>query len=167
MKELEIYKVNIEKIEDSFILEYNINDKFESKRYYFLSFKYSFINRIKNIDDFIEYCELNNIAIIKMNFSEEQSNFIFKSIENLILKNRNKKIKETVLNNNQYFYNSLDKSFNDYDYTINTETLLRNRLLYKKNDKVLNMDRLIPDSNKLFYKNSDTILNNKKISSEK
>lgn len=134
MEQLIIYKVNIEESEDSFILEYNINDKFESKRYYFLSFKTLDIYRIKNIDDFIEYCELNNINISKLDFSEKELNVMLELIENTMLRNKNNKFKDVNSKYAQYFYNSLDTSFNDYDYRISKDIVKKNKLFYNNSD---------------------------------
>lgn len=138
MEQLVIYKVNIEEFENSYILEYNINDEFESKKYYFLSFKTLNIRRIKNIDDFIEYCEQNNINISKLDFSKKQLNRMLKLIEN-ILRNKINKFKDMNSKYSQYFYNSLDTSFNDYDYKIIKDITKKEKLIY--NDYKIANDR--------------------------
>ena len=130
MEQLVIYKVNIEEFENSYILEYNINDEFESKKYYFLSFKPLNIRRIKNIDDFIEYCEQNNINISKLDFSKKQLNCMLELIENIILRNKINKFKDMNSKYSQYFYNSLDTSFNDYDYKIIKDITKKEKLIY-------------------------------------
>ena len=139
MEQLVIYKVNIEEFENSYILEYNINDEFESKKYYFLSFKTLNIRRIKNIDDFIEYCEQNNINISKLDFSKKQLNRMLELIENIILRNEINKFKDMNSKYSQYFYNSLDTSFNDYDYKIIKDITKKEKLIY--NDYKIANDR--------------------------
>lgn len=139
MEQLVIYKVNIEEFENSYILEYNINDEFESKKYYFLSFKTLNIRRIKNIDDFIEYCEQNNINISKLDFSKKQLNRMLELIENIILQNKINKFKDMNSKYSQYFYNSLDTSFNDYDYKIIKDITKKEKLIY--NDYKIANDR--------------------------
>lgn len=128
MEQIVIYKVDIGAFEDTYILEYQINDEFESKRYYFVSLKTYDIYRIKNIDDFIEYCELNDININKLNFSKKELNIILKLIETILLKNENNKYQNKTSTYEQYFYNSLDTSITDYDYKINKEILKNNKL---------------------------------------
>ena len=130
MEQLVIYKVNIEEFKYSYILEYNINDEFESKKYYFLSFKTLNIRRIKNIDDFIEYCEQNNINISKLDFSKKQLNCMLELIENIIPRNKINKFKDMNSKYSQYFYNSLDTSFNDYDYKIIKDITKKEKLIY-------------------------------------
>ena len=130
MEQLVIYKVNIEEFKNSYILEYNINDEFESKKYYFLSFKTLNIRRIKNIDDFIEYCEQNNINISKLDFSKKQLNCMLELIENIIPRNKINKFKDMNSKYSQYFYNSLDTSFNDYDYKIIKDITKKEKLIY-------------------------------------
>ena len=139
MEQLVIYKVNIKKFENSYILEYNINDEFESKKYYFLSFKTLNIRRIKNIDDFIEYCEQNNINISKLDFSKEQLNCMLELIEKIILRNKINKFKDMNSKYSQYFYNSLDTSFNNYDYKIIKDITKKEKLIY--NDYKIANDR--------------------------
>lgn len=134
MEQIVIYKVYVGESEETYILEYQINDEFGSKRYYFVSLKTSDIHRIKNIDDFIEYCELKDISIKKLNFSKKELCFILKLIENILFKNKNKCRDKTSIYN-QYFYDSLDNFISDYDYKINKEIIKKN---YDNFNKFLN-----------------------------
>lgn len=121
MKKLMIYRLGMERFPDSYILKYKIDDKFESQRYYFLSLETCDIYRIKNIDHFIEFCEINNIDIEKLKFSKEQLDDMIKLIEYIVSRKASNKLSNVFNKYNECFYNSLDKSFIDYDYNINNK----------------------------------------------
>ena len=109
---LTIYKLEKEDYDDVYILKYDMDDEFKSKRYYYLSLAKNEVYRIKNIDNFIEYCDQNNISIIKINLSRKEIN----EMKEIIAKTIHFQNNDGVLNKDNY-YDSLD-NLAKYDYMI-------------------------------------------------
>ena len=109
---LTIYKLEKEDYDDVYILKYDMDDEFKSKRYYHLSLAKNEVYRIKNIDNFIEYCDQNNISIIKINLSRKEIN----EMKEIIAKTIHFQNNDGVLNKDNY-YDSLD-NLAKYDYMI-------------------------------------------------
>ena len=132
MKQLVAYKVELKNHKNTLLLQYNIKDRFHSKRYYFLSIDEPAIYRIKHIDNFLEYCELNNINIVKLDLSEKLRNDILTLIGVLVTK---KSINNQEIKYDKHFYDSLATAFNDYDYKLYRNVVKENENLnvYKKN----------------------------------
>lgn len=117
-----VYRVDLEKNRNTLLLQYNIKDGFHSKRYYYLSFDNPAIYRIKNIDDFLQYCQSNNINIVELDLNDKLRRDILTLIG--VLDINNQEIKD-----NHDFYGSLATDFNDYDYTLFSNAAKENEIL--------------------------------------